>query len=93
MYFTESLSSAKAGAIRLITEEFPRRPSASRAAVRTSSLLSVVAAWTSTSSVAESESLARTLAAAARTGELSSFTIVLMALYPMPANGTNPIPS
>src|ERR1700687_502709 len=73
-------------------EGSPRFARASSAAACTIQLLSPVAS-TSALVVAGSGSRASTLAAAARTGEESSFRIALIAPHPMPAKGTKPMPS
>src|SRR5207245_3089722 len=73
-------------------EASPRLASASREAARTSQLLSP-ADSVRVLVVSGSGSWTSTLAAAARTGEVSSLVKALIAPQPMPANGMNPIPS
>src|SRR6516162_5991001 len=65
---------------------------ACRAPMRTSQVLSETA-WTRAFVVCGSGSLARALAAAARTGETSSLVKALKAKSPTPPKGTKPTPS
>src|SRR5439155_3690280 len=85
---TSSFASSKAVAIAETSERSPRCEIASSAAARTDQFLSVVA-FTSAFPVPGFGSRASCFAAAARTGEESSFLTVLNASYPIPAYGIN----
>src|SRR5712692_3204795 len=88
---TAWLPSAIAGTILSMRFGSPRFAMAWSAAARTIQLLSK-AALTRASPLTGSGSSASTSAAAARTGETSSFAIAFTTNHPIPAKGTNPMP-